>query len=449
MRRAIMLFAAAARALCPRVTQPTRRSIIRAAKSKVNKPRYATGKAKAVYRGEGLGAPSYDSTPTALSGLPDTSKPYAVLGIETSCDDTAAAVVRSDGTILGESVKSQHEVHAKYGGIVPGLAKEAHELAIDAVVDEALQQAHLSMEDIGAVAATVGPGLEICLRVGARKAAHLAAKYQKPFLHCHHLEAHCLVARLDEQLAFPYLALLASGGHCQLLWVQGVGDCSVLGGTLDDALGEAYDKAARMLRLSSATGGGPALERAALRGNATAIELPVPMKKRKDCDFSYAGLKNALRGRVASIREERGLGDEDTLPEQDVYDLAASFQSVAIEHVEDRLKVAFKRVDGGASPTLALVGGVAANAELRRRVAAVASTAGWRLVVPHPRLCTDNGVMVAWSAIEKASLGFSDEIDEEVEVIPRWPFREYGEKEPVKIAVKVSRPSGERATAAA
>ena len=159
MRRAIMLFAAAARALCPRVTQPTRRSIIRAAKSKVTKPRYATGKAKAVYRGEGLGAPSYDSTPTALSGLPDTSKPYAVLGIETSCDDTAAAVVRSDGAILGESVKSQHEVHAKYGGIVPGLAKEAHELAIDAVVDEALQQAHLSMEDIGAVAATVGPGL--------------------------------------------------------------------------------------------------------------------------------------------------------------------------------------------------------------------------------------------------------------------------------------------------
>ena len=180
-----MLFAAAARALCPRINpQPTRSRIMIAAKSKVNKPRYATGMAKAVYRGEGLGAPSYDSAPIALSGLPDTSKPYAVLGIETSCDDTAAAVVRSDGAILGESVASQHEVHAKYGGIVPGLAKEAHELAIDAVVDEALQQAHLTMSDVGAVAATVGPGLEICLRVGARKAAHLAAKYEKPFLHC-------------------------------------------------------------------------------------------------------------------------------------------------------------------------------------------------------------------------------------------------------------------------
>jgi N6-L-threonylcarbamoyladenine synthase len=144
------------------------------------------------------------------------------------------------------------------------------------------------------------------------------------------------------------------------------------------------------------------------------------------------------------------LSDDDALPDQDVWDLAASFQSVAIEHVEDRLKVAFKRVDGGASPTLALVGGVAANAELRRRVASVASQAGWRLVVPHPRLCTDNGVMVAWSAIEKASLGFSDVVDEEVEVVPRWPFREYGEKEPVKIAVKLgSAAAGARETAAA
>ena len=454
MRCAIMLFAAAARALCPGIApQPTRRAVVRAAKSKVTKPRYATGKAKAVYRGEGLGAPSYDSAPIALSDLPDTSKPYAVLGIETSCDDTAAAVVRSDGTILGEAVASQHEVHAKYGGIVPGLAKEAHEKAIDAVVDEALAQAHLSMSDVGAVAATVGPGLEICLRVGARKAAHLAAKYEKPFLHCHHLEAHCLVARLpsnEERLEFPYLALLVSGGHCQLLWVQGVGDCSVLGGTLDDALGEAYDKAARMLHLSSETGGGPALEQAALQGNATSVDLPVPMKKRKDCDFSYAGLKNALRGRVAERRDERGLAEDDALPDQDVWDLAASFQNVAIEHVEDRLKVAFKRVinEAGSAPTLALVGGVAANAELRRRVASVASQAGWRLVVPPPRLCTDNGVMVAWAAVEKASLGFSDEIDEEVEVIPRWPFREHAAPEPVKIAVKLAS-KAERATAAA
>ena len=153
------------------------------------------------------------------------------------------------------------------------------------------------------------------------------------------------------------------------------------------------------------------------------------MKKRKDCDFSYAGLKNALRGKVAELRLQRGLGDEDMLCQTRTFtDLAASFQSVAIEHVEDRLKVAFKRVDGGASPTLALVGGVAANAELRRRVAAVASTAGWRLVVPHPRLCTDNGVMVAWAAVEKAQLGFSDVVDEEVEVIPGghsrvWDFQ--------------------------
>lgn len=466
MRRAAMLLlAAAARALCPRMrpqhlrrtvmsaAQPSKRDAKRLARGEAPKPRYATGKAKAVFRGEGLGAPSYAGLATALSGLPDTNHAYTVLGIETSCDDTACAIVRSDGAILGEAIRSQHEVHAAFGGIVPGLAKEAHEQAIDEVVTECLEKAGLRMADVGAVAATVGPGLEICLRVGARKAAHLAAKYEKPFVHCHHLEAHCLVARLpgdEAPLEFPYLALLVSGGHCQLLWVRGVGDCAVLGGTLDDALGEAYDKAARMLHLCGPTGGGPALERAALNGNATAVELPVPMKQRKDCDFSYSGLKNALRGKVAERRAERGLIDDETqLPEQDVFDLAASFQNVAIRHVEDRLKVAFKRVIGeaGAAPTLALVGGVAANAELRRRVSDVAAQAGWRTVVPPPRLCTDNGVMVAWAAIEKANLGFSDVVDEEVEVIPRWPFREFSEPEPA--TVRVVAVAGERATAPA
>ena len=275
----------------------------------------------------GPGFCSFLQEPNAAEERPTSGRRYTVLGVETSCDDTAAAVVRSDGIILGEAVASQHEVHAAYGGVVPGLAKNAHEAAIDGVVRQALENAGLrDVRDVDAVAATVGPGLEICLRVGARAAARLASEHAKPFLHAHHLEAHCLVARLpgggggaDDDAAapaFPFLALLVSGGHCQLLWVRGVGACEVLGGTLDDALGEAYDKAARMLGLSGPTGGGPALERAAVAGNATAVPLPIPMRQKKTCDFSYGrrrgespdGEPRRRRGRDVSAEARRGGG---------------------------------------------------------------------------------------------------------------------------------------------
>ena len=414
-----------------------RRSGVWMGPSSGERPLYKTGRAKAVFDGVGSPAPSVLGA-SALSGLPDVSRPFVVLGIETSCDDTAAAVVRSDGAILGEAVVSQHEIHAEFGGIVPGLARDAHETAIDEVVGLALERSGLgSVADVDAVAATVGPGLEICLRVGARKAVGLARAFRKPFVAAHHLEAHCLVSRLpggdgDAPPAFPFLALLASGGHCQLLWIRGVGDISVLGGTLDDALGEAYDKAARMLDLAAPTGGGPAVEAAAARGDPESVALPVPMRQRKDCDLSYAGLKNALRMRIAERKEALGLGPDDAVPPDAAADLAASFQHVAITHVEDRLKVAFKAVareedlDAGAAaatPTLALVGGVAANKELRSRVAALCDDHGWTVAVPQPRLCTDNGAMVAWAAIEKLNLGFSDALDDEV--LARWPFREW------------------------
>ena len=442
--RAVVLFAVAMRA-CALVSRASCGAVRASARtmrwsepvveSKAARKGLATwvkGKPKAVFAGVGPTPPSCAGAGTAVSGLPDTARRYFVLGVETSCDDTAAAVVSSDGEILGEAVASQHAVHAEFGGVVPGLARDAHAAAIESVVARALEAAGL--DDAGgvdAVAATVGPGLEICLRVGARAASRIAAAHGKPFVRCHHLESHCLIARLGKRgdLPFPFLALLVSGGHCQLLWVAGVGDLAVLGGTLDDALGEAYDKAARMLGLAAPTGGGPAVEAAALAGNATAYPLPVPMRAKKTCDFSYAGLKNALRVQIGKARAALDLADDEPLPAAAAADLAASFQNCALAHIEDRLRIAFKAApapaDGGR-PRLAVVGGVAANAELRKRVAALCEEGGWDLSVPPPRLCTDNGAMVAWNAIEKLDLGFSDAADDD-EVIARWPFREFAE----------------------
>lgn len=396
------------------------------------------GLAKAVHRPEAstLAYPLHEmrlSSPQAFSGIPDTTRPFTVLGIETSCDDTAVGIVRSDGVILADEATSQYGVHANYGGVVPGLAREAHEAAIDEVVDRALASAGLSMREVDAVSATVGPGLEICLRVGARKAVQLATDWSKPLVRCHHLEGHCLVTRLaSSECNFPFASLVVSGGHTMILKCEGVGRYAVLGGTLDDALGEAYDKAARMLSLdTSRGGGGPALEVAARQGDPTAVKLPVPMRRRKDCDFSYAGLKNALRIRIQRIREHAGLADDQPLDPADVADLAASFQDVAVTHLEDRLKLAFDHLrrdpvfafydDHATKPTLSVVGGVASNLVVRSRIAALCDEFGWTLAVPPPRLCTDNGVMIAWAAVERLRLGFSDHISDEV--YPRWPFR--------------------------
>jgi len=404
-----------------------RSSSLGARPANAEKGREYIGLAKAVSR-----KPRHEDPIGAFSGLP-SKELYVVLGIETSCDDTACAVVRSDGMVLGESIASQHSIHAAYGGIVPNLAMQAHQEAIHRVVEEALDCAGLKTSDIDAIACTVGPGLEICLRVGANKAREMAEELKLPFVRVHHLEAHCLVSRLGFQAdgpEFPFVALLVSGGHCQLLWCEALGKFEVIGGTLDDALGEAYDKAARMLGIAAPTGGGPALERLALEGDASKFALPIPLQKKKNnCDFSYAGLKNALRVQTQNARLDLCLAESEPLPRSTAADLAASFQAVAIRHLEDRLKVAFNqtRPAFGASadaPTLAVVGGVAANKELRRRIGALCDAEGWRLAVPEPRLCTDNGVMVAWAAIEKLNAGQSHDPGEEM-VLARWPFREH------------------------
>ena len=385
------------------------------------------GMAKAVDRGQfsvtyqpgGADGQSF----TAKSGLPSSDLEYfTVLGIESSCDDTGAAIVRSDGIILGEALASQAEIHEEWGGVVPGLAKSAHEQNLESVIEKALQQADMTMEDVDAVGATVGPGLEICLRVGATRARDLAIEYQKPFVGIHHLEAHILMARLEQSgLEFPFLALLVSGGHCQLLKCLGIGRYSIIGGTLDDSLGEAFDKTARLLGLPVGGGGGPAVEALAKEGDPLSIPLTIPLLKRKDCDFSYAGLKTNVRRAAEHISQEQGLESTDEISREDKANIAASFQHIAIRHVEMRLERAMEMMEKEGIGTLALVGGVAANKELRSRLDRICEERGWNMVVPPPRLCTDQGAMAAWAAVERLQLGSSDDPTNK-DVYARYPF---------------------------
>jgi N6-L-threonylcarbamoyladenine synthase len=396
--------------------------------------------------------PFRNTTFSALSGLPDRS-PFLVLGIESSCDDTGAAVLSSDGKILGEALAKQNEIHQEWGGVVPGLARDAHVSNIDRVVETALANANLkSIDEVDAIAVTVGPGLEICLRVGCEKAYELAQRYNKPFVGVHHLEAHILMARLPahenidststgrsvEEIDFPFLALLVSGGHCQLLECRGVGQYFIIGGTLDDSLGEAYDKTARLLGLPVGGGGGPAVEKLALIGDPKAVALSVPMQTRKDCDFSFAGLKSNVRRECEKLAAERGLERIEDLEETDKANIAASFQNVAIKHVEQRIKRAMQMMERQSIKTLAVVGGVAANQELRKRLQAICDEREWRMVVPPPRLCTDQGAYVlfmaavreyflttfssmsAWAGIERIRVGSTD--IPSTNVYARYPF---------------------------
>lgn len=384
------------------------------------------GMAKAVDRGQyGVtyqpGGPGGDMF-QSKSGLPDLNRNFTVLGIESSCDDTGAAVVSSDGRILGEALASQAHIHEAWGGVVPGLAKTAHDENLDRVIDLALSRANMTLSEVDAIGVTVGPGLEICLRVGCNRARELAMQYEKPFVGIHHLEAHILMARFENpDLEFPFLSLLVSGGHCQILKCLGIGRYSVIGGTLDDSLGEAFDKTARLLGLPVGGGGGPAVEALAKEGNRTAVPLTIPLLQRKDCDFSYAGLKTNTRRASEKLATERGVETPAELPRKDKADIAASFQHIAIRHLEHRLDRAVKLLEGEEINSLALVGGVAANMELRARLEGLCEKHGWALTVPPPRLCTDQGAMSAWASVERLKLGSSDEPKDQ-EVYARYPF---------------------------
>jgi N6-L-threonylcarbamoyladenine synthase len=474
-----------------------------------------------------------------LKSLP---KNAFILGIETSCDDTAAAIVTKSGHVVSQAIRSQVSIHEEWGGVVPTLAKEAHQNAIDDVVEECLSKAGVTDigKEVSAVAVTVGPGLSMCLRVGVRKAQKISGEYGIPIVPVHHMEAHCLVARVKEEewnagvreanaknesiekdtataaaaatgvAKFPFVALLVSGGHNVLLKVEGVGKYTILGQTLDDAIGEAYDKTARLLGLPVGGGGGPALEKLAKEYEETVLEprreqarketereahitdevfekivqkkvknpirFTVPLRKRKTCDFSFAGLKTNVR---LAIEKHLGTVVEESKPEQKILPsedwdgienretraaIAHAFQTAAVTHLEDRVQRALEWVESdGVAPTcLVVAGGVAANQKVRNSLLRICTNHSIDVVFPKPSWCTDNGVMVAWAGIERLNLAagvekpvprdaeafLKDERDRDVEVNlkPRWPLgemdeRAIGEVKSSKVA-KMSKPLG-------
>jgi N6-L-threonylcarbamoyladenine synthase len=334
-----------------------------------------------------------------------------VLGIETSCDETAVAVVEGPegdkpvGRILTNVVYSQIGEHRRFGGVVPEIAARAHLERIDGLVEQALDEAKLGIGDLDGIAATAGPGLIGGVMVGLMTAKAMAFAHQKPLLAVNHLEGHALSVRLTEDVTFPYLLLLVSGGHCQLLEVRGPGEYTRLGTTIDDAAGECFDKTAKLLGLGFP--GGPAIEREAAGGNDKRFDLPRPMWRKPGCDFSFSGLKTAVRLAVEKLPDDAAARK----------DLCASFQRTVGDVFADRCGNALA---AHPSSTLVVAGGVAANLYLRGRLEAVAAQHGARLVAPPVKLCTDNGAMIAWAGVERLRLGNIDTL--EVAPRPRWPL---------------------------
>jgi N6-L-threonylcarbamoyladenine synthase len=340
-----------------------------------------------------------------------------VLGIETTCDETAAAVVERDdegtGKILSNIVLSQVNEHAAFGGVVPEIAARAHVEALDRIIGRAMLDAGRSFAELDGVAAAAGPGLIGGVIVGLTTAKAIALVNGKPLMAVNHLEAHALTARLTDATPFPYCLFLASGGHTQIVAVRGVGDYTRLGTTIDDAIGEAFDKTAKLLGLGYP--GGPQVEQEALRGNPLRFQLPRPMQGRPDPDFSLSGLKTALRLEAEKIAP---------LTDQDVADLCASFQQAVVETVADRLRAGIKQFrDAYGTPTaLVAAGGVAANQAIRKVLHRIAFESATVLVAPPPELCTDNGAMIAWAGAERLAHGLSDPLDTAPRA--RWPLEE-------------------------
>ncbi|MGQ4273610.1 tRNA (adenosine(37)-N6)-threonylcarbamoyltransferase complex transferase subunit TsaD [Terrihabitans sp. B22-R8] len=337
-----------------------------------------------------------------------------VLGIETTCDETASAIVEYEegrGRTLSNVVLSQVKKHAAYGGVVPEIASRAHVDALDRIIQQSLDGAELTMSDIDGIAAAAGPGLIGGVIVGLTTAKALAFASGKPFLAVNHLEGHALTARMTDGVRFPYLLLLVSGGHTQLLAVRGVGQYKRLGTTIDDAIGEAFDKVAKLLGLDYP--GGPEVEHAALRGDPARFAFPRPMVGRPEPNFSLAGLKTAVRVEAERIAP---------LTERDVCDLCASFQKAVIDMVVDRVRLATQIFIGeyGQPNALVVAGGVAANSAMRRNLLHVADQFRIPLVAPPLDLCGDNGAMIAWAGAERLALGLTDPLDFAPRA--RWPL---------------------------
>jgi N6-L-threonylcarbamoyladenine synthase len=353
-----------------------------------------------------------------------------VLGLETSCDETAVGIVDAERRILANRVASQLAEHRPYGGVVPEIAARAHLDRLDDLIRLALEDAEITLADLAGIAATCGPGLIGGVMVGAMTGKAIAAVRKLPFIAVNHLEAHALTPRLTHDVAFPYLLLLVSGGHCQLLLVGGVGDYRLLGTTIDDAVGECFDKGAKLLGLGYP--GGPLIERAAAGGDAKALDLPRPMLGRAGCDFSFSGLKTALRQRTEQMTENRcRMSESEKIfltsdirhPASFIADAAASLQAVIADILFDRTRNALELLAGENQKITALVasGGVAANGAIRARLLQLAGEEyGLPFVAPPPELCTDNGAMVAWAGLERLRLGLTDGLDAAAR--PRWPL---------------------------
>ncbi len=342
-----------------------------------------------------------------------------VLGIETSCDETAASVValddRGHAAILSNIVLSQIADHAPFGGVVPEIAARAHVEALDGLIAAALAESGATLSDMDAIAATAGPGLVGGLIVGLMTAKAMASASGKPLLAINHLEGHALTARLTDELDFPYLLLLVSGGHTQIVAVRGVGDYQRWATTIDDALGEAFDKTAKMLGLPYP--GGPNVEAAAREGDASRFAFPRPMKGEARPDFSFSGLKTAVRQAATAIAP---------LSDKDIADICAAFQAAVTDSLGDRVGRALLRFKAehpeAVRPALVVAGGVGANAEVRTALRALCDSHGFDFVAPPMALCTDNAAMIAWAGIERLRAGM--EAGDGMDFTPRsrWPL---------------------------
>lgn len=342
-----------------------------------------------------------------------------ILGIESSCDETAASVVRGDadappGEILSSVIHEQADLHRIYGGVVPEIAARAHAEKLDVAVGEALRLAGTTLDAVDAIAVTAGPGLIGGLIAGVSCAKGLALGAGKPLVGVNHLEGHALTARLTDGVTYPFLLLLVSGGHCQLIDVEAPGRYRRLGTTLDDAPGEAFDKTAKLMGLGFP--GGPAVERAAERGDAARFEFPRQLLGRPGCDFSFSGLKTALRMKFEALEGPT---------EQDIADLCAGFQAACVEGLvrqTSRAMRIFGEAHPGAGRVLAVAGGVAANRAVRSGLESAAAEQGFRLVAPPLALCTDNAAMIAWAGLERFARGGVDGLG--LAPRPRWPLDE-------------------------
>jgi len=326
-----------------------------------------------------------------------------ILGLESSCDDTSVALVTSDRRILAQAVVGQNAAHRPYGGVVPEIAARAHVEILPGMIRRVLDEAGIVIDQVDAIAATAGPGLIGGVMVALLAGKGLALAAGKPLIAVNHLEGHALSPRLvDTDLDFPYLLLLVSGGHCQLLEVRGVGDYKRLATTIDDAAGEAFDKAAKLLGLGYP--GGPAVEELAKHGNAGAVPLPRPLAGSGEPHFSFAGLKSAVQRAVASGEHKNE-------------DIAASFQQAVVDCLVDRTALALGKTD---APALVVAGGVAANSAIRSALAQLAECEGRRFSVPPAWLCTDNAAMIAWAGAERFAAGLTDPLDAPARA--RWPL---------------------------